>query len=91
MHRSGAWVDFRNSLLPRTRVQASGPLGPSFGGLSWGSSGGFVLARQQHGRARGTKTRLRKRCALAPLPGQNSTSPLGEVELWFGRGAFAQC
>ena len=47
-----------------------------------------MLGRQQHGRARGTKTRLRKRCALAPLPGQNSASPSGEVELWFGRGAL---
>ena len=51
----------------------------------------FVLVPYQHVRARGTKSRLRKLCLLAPLPGQSSTSPLGEGELWFGRGAFAQC
>ena len=39
------------------------------------------------GRARGTKSTLRKPCPLAPLPGQSSTSHLGEAELWFGRGA----
>ena len=48
----------------------------------------FVLVRYQHGRARGTKSRLHKLCLLAPLPGQSSTSPLGEVEFWFGRGAL---
>ena len=54
----------------------------------WESQWVFVLVRCQHGRARGTKSRLRKLCPLAPLPGQSSTSPLGEVELWFGRGAL---
>ena len=34
------------------------------------------------------KSRLRKLCLLAPLPGQSSTSPLGEGEFWFGRGAL---
>ena len=49
----------------------------------------FVLVPYQHGRARGTKSRLRKLCLLAPpLPGQSSTSPLGEGEFWFGRGAL---
>ena len=48
----------------------------------------FVLVRYQHGRARGTKSRLPELCPLAPLPGQSSTSPLGEGELWFGRGAL---
>ena len=38
--------------------------------------------------ARGTKSRPRKRRAVAPLPGQSSTSPLEEGELWFGRGAL---
>ena len=48
----------------------------------------FVLVRDQHGPARGTKSRRPKLCPLAPLPGQSSTSPLGEAELWFGRGAL---
>ena len=48
----------------------------------------FVLVRYQHGPARGTKSRLPKLCPVAPLPGQSSTSPLGEAELWFGRGAL---
>ena len=39
-------------------------------------------------RARGTKSRLRKLCAVAPLPGQSSTSTLVGGELWFGRGAL---
>ena len=38
--------------------------------------------------ARGTKSRLRKRRAVAPLPGQSSTSTLVGGELWFGRGAL---
>ena len=52
--------------------------------LIWGSECIFVLVRYLHGRARGTKSRLRKLCPLAPLPDQSSTSPLGEGELWFG-------
>ena len=39
-------------------------------------------------RARGTKSRLRKLCALAPLPDQSSTSTLVGGELWIGTGAL---
>ena len=56
--------------------------------VPWWCSFVFVLLRRQHGRARGTKSRLLTLCPLAPLPGQSSTSPLGEAELWFGRGAL---
>ena len=52
------------------------------------ASWAFVLVRYQHGRARGTKSRLRTLCHLAPLPGHSFTSPLEEGELWFGRGAL---
>ena len=38
--------------------------------------------------AKGTESRLCKRCAVAPLPGQSSTSTLVGGELWFGRGAL---
>ena len=55
--------------------------------VPWGSSLVLLRPRCQHGRARGAKSRLPKLCALAPLPGQSSASPLGEWELWFGRGA----
>ena len=40
------------------------------------------------GGATGTKSRLRKLCAAAPLPGQSSTSISVGGEPWFGRGAL---
>ena len=63
-------------------------LGDQFGTRGAPYPGSPLGINIRNGRARGTKSRLRKLCPRAPLPGQSSTSPLGEVELRFGRGAL---
>ena len=60
-------------------------------GVIWESEWIFVLVRYQHGRAGGTKSRLRKLCPLAPLPGQSSTSLFGGGGALVREGGFVQC